>query len=161
VTAMNKFLPRNLSIALAAVAIAAGGCGGGSDSGATPLSQEDFVSQANAICADFNSQLGSLQQPTPGDFDALAQFATDTLAAVQPAIVKFHALTPPEDLQDKWDAYLAGVQKGVTVIQKLEQAAEAQDGQQVTSLATQLGQINNDAEATALGLTECAKDPGE
>src|SRR4051812_3226990 len=62
-----------LAIGAIAIAIAIAGCGGGGDSttastgasgatgaGGTALSQADFVSQANAACADANSQVEAL-----------------------------------------------------------------------------------------------------
>jgi hypothetical protein len=150
----------SILVLICAAGLAIAGCGGGDDSSTTSTA-DDFVSQGNAICTEFNGELAGLQPPAPGDFEALAQFANDTIAAIQPAIAKFEALTPPEDAQDQWDTYLADVKGGVAVIQKLEKAAEAHDGQQVTALTGQLNQLNNDDEAVALGLTECAKDPGQ
>src|SRR3954454_24363649 len=56
-------------------ALAFAGCGGGSSTtttgasgasgtaGSTPLSQDEFVSQANAVCKDANDQIAALKAP--------------------------------------------------------------------------------------------------
>jgi hypothetical protein len=152
-------------------AIAVAGCGGGDDStsatdgasgasgaaNTTPLSEEDFVSQANAICADGNSQVEAL--PTPGqDLAGLADYAQQVLDIGNPLLLQLDALVPPEDLADKYDEYISSSQDQAQLDSQLVEAAQAGDTQEVKSLVKQLNAANNDALANDLGLTECAKD---
>ena len=155
----------------ATAAIAIAGCGGGGDSttastgasgatgaSGTPLSQDEFVSQANTICADLNDQLSALQQPT--DIKSVADFAAQGLAIIEPAFQQFQALVPPADLQAQWDDYISQAESQLAKEKQLATAAAAGDSQQVQAIAADIKSINNDqdAKATDLGLTECAKD---
>lgn len=160
-----------LVIATAALAIA--GCGGDDDtttastgaSGATgaggsALTEEEFVSQADAICADVNGQIEGLQAPTASDdLATLSDFAQQGLDIVEPAVEQFQALVPPEDLQDQWEDYLSSVEDQVDLDRQLADAAAAGDTQEVNSLVDQLNAGNNNQAAADLGLDECAKDP--
>src|SRR3954471_7126059 len=140
----------------AAAALAVAGCGGDDDttdtsgtSGATgvsaaPLTQDEFVSQGNAICSDVNDQLNAMQAPT-NDLDSIAQFASDGLAIIEPALEQFKAITPPPDLQDQWDEYLSKADQQIDLTKQLQTAAESGDAQQVNSLLGQVQQLNNDS----------------
>lgn len=156
---------------IASAALAIAGCGGGDDTttastgasgasgvgGTTPLSEEEFVSQANAICADVNSQIAALQAPT-NDLPSLADFAQQGLEIIQPVLEQFQALVPPEDLQAQFDDYVSAVQHQTDLDQQLADAATAGDAQEVNSLVKQLQTADNDQAASDLGLDECAKD---
>lgn len=169
---LRSSLPLTILAGCAAIAIA--GCGGGDDSpsttasstvsgatgangAATPLSQEDFVSQGNMICADVNTQLAALEPPTD-DTQSIATYAAAGLAIVDPAMAEFQALTPPADLQAKYDAYLALVAKQIETQEALQAAAAAGDAESVKSRISDLQAQNSDQAATDLGLTECAND---
>ena len=157
-----------LAAAIAALAIA--GCGGDDEttdatgaSGASgaagaPLTEEEFVSQGNAICADVNSGIVALQAPTGDDLDGLATFASQGLEITEPALASFQALTPPGDLQATFDEYVTQAADQIEQTKELQAAAEAGDEQQVQSLLDELNSVDNDQSARALGLDECAQD---
>jgi hypothetical protein len=164
-----------LVICSGAAAVAIAGCGGGDDSssttvstgasgasgvaGATPLSEDEFVSQANSICADANGQIEALSAPS-NDLHSVAEFTSDGIAILKPAVQQLQALVPPADLQDQYSQWLTAVQKAFNEQQQLQSAAESGDGQTVQSLADDI-QGHNDANnqlASDLGLTECARD---
>jgi hypothetical protein len=154
----------------AAAALAIAGCGGDDEttdtsgtSGATgasgaPLTQEEFVSQGNAICGDVNDQLSAMQAPT-NDLDSVAQFASDGLAIIEPALAEFQGMTPPADLQSTWDEYLSRADQQVELTKQLQTAAEAGDAQKVNSLLAQIQKLDNDDLDRELGLDVCAEDP--
>jgi len=153
---------------VAAMAIAIAGCGGDDDttdtgatgaSGAsgTALTQEEFVSQANAICADANSQVEALQAPG-NDIQSAGDYASQVVDISAPLIEQMAALVPPADLQAQFDDYVQSVRDQSDLAQQLADAADAGDTQQAQSIAQQLQAADNDPQAKALGLTECAKD---
>jgi hypothetical protein len=163
---------RNFSLVLVCGAvIAIAGCGGGDDSsttastsagvatGLTPLSQEDFVSQANAVCADVNSQIEALAPPT-NDVASVAKFTKQGLAIVVPAAEKLAEIVPPADLQGRYTQWLGALAKQVSLEQGIQSAAQAGDADTVNASIKELQSENevNDQLASALGLTECAKD---
>jgi hypothetical protein len=153
----------------AATALAVAGCGGDDDttdtsgtSGATgasgaPLTQDEFVSQGNAVCSDVNDQLNAMQAPS-NDLDSIAQFASDGLAIIEPALAEFQGMTPPADLQSTWDEYLSNAEDQVELTKQLQTAAEAGDAQEVNSLLPQIQKLDSDALDRELGLDVCAED---
>ncbi len=91
-----------LTAAALAMAIALAGCGGGDESSTTPeaLSKDEFIAQADQICADANDSLetaiddaSSSGQPSP---EVLTQLITDTLLpTVQGAVDQIRTLAAP------------------------------------------------------------------
>jgi hypothetical protein len=167
---------RNFSLFLICAALLAiAGCGGGDDSsstttaagvsgatgasGATPLSQDEFLTQANTICATLNKEIEALQAPT-NDMQSIADFASQGLALVQPAFDQFSALQPPDELADQWEAYLADAQKQIDLDKQLLAAAQDNDAGAVNDTVKQLQRQSdsNNQLASQMGLTECAKN---
>ena len=167
---MNSRLRIGILSGVAAVAVAIAGCGGDDDTttdsgasgatgaGGTALTEDEFVDQANAICADANEQVAALDPPT-GDVQGLGDYAQEVVDISEPLIEQMDALVPPEDLQADFDAYVESVRDQSDLAQQLAEAADAGDSQEVQSLAQQLQETDNDPQAEALGLTECAEDP--
>jgi hypothetical protein len=155
-------------VAIGAVALT--GCGGGSSSsttgasgaaGATPLSQDAFVSQANAVCKEENAKFSSLKALTPQSH--LSDFATlmeQTNAIAQDRVTKLAALTPPTDLQAQYSQYLSERKAQIAQADQVIAAAKSGDESKVQA-ALQKAQAtgaNTVPEARALGITECVKN---
>jgi chromosome segregation ATPase len=147
------------------------GCGGGSSSsttgasgasgasGSAPLSQSEFVSQANAACKDANDQLAALKAPAQ-TLSAQATTIAQEIPIINQGLAKLTAITPPTDLQSKYDQWLSQAKQQVTLATQLAAAAKANDTAKAQAAAKQL-QANseqNNSLATDLGLTECAKN---
>jgi hypothetical protein len=160
-------------IAVGALALA--GCGGGDDSttteagasgasgaqGSTPLSEDEFVSQGNEICAEANDQIEALQLPGGDEpITALAQPFREGARITQEAYDKLVALTPPEDLQQKFNEFLAQGKAAIADSEKAADAAEAGDTEQVQAIIQESDkrEKSSDALASSIGLDECAKD---
>jgi hypothetical protein len=156
---------------IAAGALAFAGCGGGGDSsttgasgasgtaGATPLSQDEFVSQANAACADANQQVEALTAPAASDpIESLEPFLAKEIAIGSELLAKLSAITPPEDLQSDYDQYLATGKSQIATAQDAADAAKSGDTAAVQAAVKKLDSNSDDQVAKALGLTECAKD---
>ena len=138
-----------------AVGLAACGDDDGDDTSATDtttataISEDDFVAQADQICADGDADIDEQAdaqfgngEPSQADLEA---FASDTLVpGIQSQIDAIEALGAPEGQEDQ-------------VAQFLQDAQEALDGVEADP-----SQITGDPfaevvkEAEALGLTECA-----
>jgi hypothetical protein len=160
-------------IAVGALAVA--GCGGGDDSttteagasgasgaqGSTPLSEDEFVSQGNEACAEANDQTEALQLPGGDEpITALAEPFRESAQITQEAYDKLVALTPPEDLEQKFNEFLAQGKAAIADAEKAADAAEAGDTQEVQTIIDQAQQREKqtDALASSIGLDECAKD---
>ncbi len=157
-------------IAVGALALA--GCGGGSStstgasgasgvSGSAPLSQDEFVSQANAACKESNDKVAALKAPTSTTSiqDQIPTLEQD-IAIANDTYTKLNAITPPSNLQAKYTAYLNAGKGQIALANQLLDAAKANDTSKLQQIAPKLnaGKAQSDAQAKALGLTECAKD---
>jgi hypothetical protein len=166
-------------IALAAIGgciavgtLALAGCGGGSStstgasgasgaSGSAPLSQDEFVSQANAACKESNDKVAALKAPsaTASIQDQIPTLEQD-IAIANDTYTQLNAITPPSNLQAKYTAYLNAGKGQIAFANQLLDAAKANDTSKLQQIAPRLnaGKAQADAQAKALGLTECAKD---
>lgn len=142
-----------LSVLLTGIALS--GCGGASSHGPA-LSDAEFVARANAVCSAGAARLKPLQQPT--DMPSTATYMAEALPIAQEARAKLAALTPPSSKQTEYVHLLDLTAQGISKVEELRRAAEANEEKRVQSLSNDLsalGQEENSA-ATNLGLTECA-----
>jgi hypothetical protein len=170
----NRFAVGGMLIAC--VALGAGvlaGCGGGSDStttagasgasgtsGGTALSQDEFVSQANAVCKDVNAKIVALKAPPQGDLSAAADTLDQEIAIITPAISDLSAITPPSDLQSNYTTFVNALKAQVALVTQFASVAKANDTAKAQALAPKIDAASkkNNAVASDLGLTECAKN---
>ena len=141
--------------AATAIAIGAAGCGGGDDSTTTTaasITKEEFVTQANDICAEGNKTIDSAANETftggqPSQADIVAFWDDTLIPSVTDQVAQIKALGIPAGDEDQVNAILAEADSALS---------EAQ--QQVDS-----GEVTNQdpfADANKLageyGLKECA-----
>ena len=151
-------------IAVGCLAFVAGCGGGGSSttsgasgasgvSGATPLSQDEFVSQANALCKDVNDKVAALPALTPDNLATVTQQIVDISTNALPQLEQ---ITPPENLQAQWDQFVAAVKAQNPIAEDLIKAAKAGDNAALQQAANKLKATSPDSIAQDLGLSECA-----
>ena len=148
-------------------ALAVAGCGSSSSSttgasgasgasGSAPLSQSEFVSQANAVCKQYQGAYGALKPPSNNPSDIAAYFA-QLLPLANRAHAQLVALTPPSDLQAKYTQYLSDQKSQIGLVEDVEKAAKTGDASKASAALQRLeagaGQINSQAQD--LGLTVC------
>jgi hypothetical protein len=141
--------------ALGAVALIAG-CGGGSDS----LSAEEFRTQADAICADYNSQAANLTDPTqPSEYLASLQ---EIIPLQKSQLDKLKDLEPPSELSGTFDEALALLERQSGVLDTAVERLEGGDDPEtvLTEIATEASSIGDEADTKAeeLGLKVCGTD---
>jgi hypothetical protein len=131
---------------LVAVGVAACGDDGGDDTSsetgttAAAISEEDFVAQANEICAEGNAELD--EGPEDGDFEG---FITDALIPnIQAQVDAIEALGAPEGQEEQVAQFLEDAQ---TQLDALEEDPSAIGDETFADVNEQ---------AMALGLDECA-----
>lgn len=138
-----------LALALAAGLIAAG-CGDDDDettttsstttaatgaTGATgaatgePLTNAEFVEQADQICADGDAEIEQQQNASP----------EDVAANIQQQVDDIRALTPPEGDEDEISAILDAADEGVQQLEDTGKFEKAPALQEATQLAKQYG----------------------
>jgi hypothetical protein len=137
------------------MAVVAAGCGGGA--GGKVLSHDEFVKQADAICADYNDRIAALG--TPQGLGDLVTFAQKGSAIATEDVDKFAKLKPPKADAGGAADFVAAGRTVIDQLGKLEAAGRKSDVGAVQKIAAQ-GQANADRSrliAKRLGLTECAK----
>lgn len=147
------------ALAVLGAAAAIAGCGGGDDdSGA--LSAEEFRQQADAICADANTRIDALDEPTGAD--QVLGFLQSGLTVQKEQLEKLKALEPPDDLAgtfteatDLLDQQTAAIQGATDRIAGGEdpEAVIGEVDSEIDSLSDQA-----DAKAKELGLEVCGTE---
>lgn len=144
---------------LGVVALIAGCGGGGSDT----LSADEFRTQADAICADYNTQSDALSTPSsPAEYLP----SLKEIVPLQTAqLAKLKELKPPSDLKGTFDEALAILdeQKGVldSAVTRLEGGEDPETV--LNAIATQAGDLGDEADQKAkdLGLKVCGTNGGD
>ena len=127
-------------------------CGGG---GEERLSEEDFQTQANAICAKYDKQLKAIGSPE--SIDEIPDLVDQALVILNKEIDEIRALNPPEELQDDFDKMLAASDRTKATAADLSEAAKAGDQAAVQKALEQGNAASNEADdlAANLGLRDC------
>jgi hypothetical protein len=136
--------------------VLAAGCGGGSHR----LSHNEFVKQANAICADytkrfvalgltgFSAEMMSFEVASPRGMANLVSWSGKTLPIARQAFGKFKQLKPPKVDEAGWKALAAENDKTIVWLGKVHDAARRHDQTAISRLAAD-GQ-KDDARATRI-----------
>jgi uncharacterized lipoprotein len=139
-------------IAVLAVLVAAG-CGGGSSQ---RLSQDAYVSKADAICRDLDAKQRKLT--APASLDAIPAYVDQALPSVDDGIAKLSKLRPPAELDATVKSWLASLDDARGLLVDLGKAAAKNDAAKVQSLGAQATTLTEKTHALAgsIGLTDCA-----
>jgi hypothetical protein len=139
-----------LAALLCAAAISA--CG---SSGTSTPTHAEFVARANAICKSSESKASQLKAPT--SVAGLLPFAEQARSIVDELLTQLKGVTPPPGSRAAYDRFLATLGRETQEIERLVTALRNRD---VNGAKAALGALNSNtsnAEARALGLTECAR----
>ena len=147
------------TLATAAVALAtflAAGCGG--DGGNGELTAEEFRQQADAICAEFESKLDAIEQPSSPD--DLKRFVDDAVPIIEEGTQKLNDLDPPEEFQDEWTRVVEINEENLEVIRNVQTALDDGDVEEAQRLIAEAGGNEEEADRLAreIGLTKCGQD---
>jgi hypothetical protein len=140
----------------ALLALAVAGCGGGG--GDDRLTKDELISQANAICLDYGRKVKALDDPrTLTDLSVYAKSAHQALADGLAQLRKLH---PPDELQTRYETWVAAGDRALERIDELQKAADKGDQAEIGRLvnAAQREDARNDRMAQQLGMTDCAND---
>ena len=141
------------AVGLGALALA--GCG--DDGGGERLSSAEFVAQADAICRRYEARLDALGQPT--NFAELRSFADKALPIAKDGRDELDDLTPPEELEDTYDAWLDQGDEAIEIVERLRDAAEEGDQAEIGRIAADAQRTDAEANRLArqLGFEECGE----
>ncbi|MBV8526684.1 MAG: hypothetical protein JOZ75_00055 [Candidatus Dormibacteraeota bacterium] len=135
--------------------------------GSGPLTQSQFVSEANNICKSSSqasvavpqpSVSSSLISPAQGDLPAIAAFLGKQVGILQNTVSQLKQLGTPPSMRSAWSQALAAIQKSVDDATSAQSAAHAGD---IAGYTTALGRVVEDGPAidqsvTSFGATACS-----
>ncbi len=137
-----------IAAVVCAVAVAAGGLAGcaGDDDSASGLTREEFIAQADAICATGNE---AIEAAVPTDGPPGEEFYAVIVDSTQASVDGVDALEPPEDMAADVDALVASANTALAEMRSTP-ADEffATDGDVFAE---------TNAKAREIGLRECAQ----
>jgi hypothetical protein len=146
----------SLLLAVAAVALVAGGCG----SKGKRLSKAEFVKRANAICAKYEQRVQSrMAGITAGDEKQLASSIEKVLPVIREGNDELRSLKPPEGLQGHYDRWMRIADAEVAAASKLHDALRKSDRKAIQAAFAELQTKDVDQDRLArqeLGLNGCA-----
>jgi hypothetical protein len=146
----------SLLLAVAAVALVASGCGSKDER----LTKEEFVKQANAICANYEQRVQKrMAGIPPGDEKQLASSIEKVLPVIREGNDELRSLKPPEGLQGHYDRWMKIADAEVAAASKLQNALHKGDRQAIQAAFAELQNKDVDQDRLArqkLGLNGCA-----
>jgi hypothetical protein len=146
--------PRRVIASVALLGALVAGCGGG------PLTRDELLSKANAICDRAQNESAGVREPSPsGGPEDTARYVSALVPIARREFRDLHALTPPSALSKGYGEYLAAGDRGVRLLEQLRAAAGARHAGQGRALLMRLETLTNDADERAkkLGLSGCAE----
>ena len=137
------------------VAVLVAGCGGGG--GGKRLSRSEYAKQADVICLKYNAKLNGIAQPKSQA--ELAAFVDKAVPLVSDASDRLSELKPPQDEQRIATAWNTANAEVVRALQRLRDAAKANDRAKLQSALADGNKANAHANtlATTLGMNACSK----
>jgi hypothetical protein len=140
----------------AVLALLGAACGGGDDG--DRLSEEEFRTQANAICEEYDAKIAEIGSPeSPED---IPEFVEQGIPVIEEGLAELRALNPPAELEEDYNAMLDETEKAIPAARDLSEAAAEGDAEAVQE-AIEQGQRADEASdrfATELGLDACASE---
>ena len=146
-----------LALAVSVVVLAVApttACGGGDDGS---LSAEEFRDRAEAVCRDVEEA----DVPPPSDASDFDRFVDESADVIEGSADEFHALEPPEELQERWDEYLELIDRAVSMFKDLLAEVEGASPDEIAQLGSQFQaefeelEIRGHEIERELGLDEC------
>jgi hypothetical protein len=147
-----------LPVAIAAVLVVAA-CGGTSR-----LSRAQFVQRANAVCVEYEQKVTrAMAGINPGDQSQLARAIDKALPVIREGNDKLRALSPPKQLQGRFDRWLKIADDEVAAAAQLRDALKSKDARKMQRAFQKLQRSDAGQDRIAredLGLSRCARSNG-
>lgn len=139
------------AVLAALVGVLAAACGGGKT-----LSKEEYGSQLNAICADYNAKVKEIGEPTT--ISEVADKGPQLLDEFDAAIAKAEKLKAPSEIKADADKFISVVKELRGLISDLIDAVEKNDTATISSFGAKADALFKDRDALGkkLGAPACA-----
>lgn len=141
-------------------AVAFAGCGGGDDSGAP--SKDDFIAQADQICADYKvaadaKEAEFLSLVDGGDLEGAADLFIETTDGITTALDDIVALGAPEGDEETINDWVALGREQVVVAGDIAESVRADDGPAIEAALAEGEALQDEADIVAdeYGMIDC------
>lgn len=126
-------------------------CGGG-------VSREDFVAEADPICARVTSAVKEI--PEPQSAEEIVPFLEETIPLVEDGLDDLRDVEPPEEDQDTFDEWIDILEQQNDKAEEALAAAQAGDQATFEAAFAELDELNAEGNdlAADLGLDDCAEE---
>jgi Tfp pilus assembly protein PilP len=133
------------------VLVLAAGCGGGDDR----LSREEFVSEAEQVCDDFDQRVNEVDEPQ--NADDVERYVNEVRPVVEDGLNDLRGLQPPEEFEEQWDELMAANDAGLEALDDLAQAGANGDEARVQEIIEDASRRDEESDRIALelGLEKC------
>ena len=137
-------------LALTLLVAVVAGCGG-----EETLTRADYITQADAICDDYNQRQAKLGDPE--SVEDIERLGDETKPLVEKQLAELRDLEAPEEIADDAAAAYDLLERQLPKLDALVRAAEANDVAKVQSVAAEAGVLDKQADAKAekIGLKVC------
>lgn len=155
---------RIAAIGVGVVLITAGfaGCGGSDDDSGSALTKDEFIAQADQICADSATEgreIAAAGQAAfeESDLEAAADSLVETGDLITDGINQMSELTPPEGDEATIEEYLAVSRDQADLSKELAEAVRAEDQDALESISARGDELQaqSDKIADEYGFTDC------
>lgn len=128
-------------------------CAGGEDGGG----EEEFLPEANAICANYGPKIAAIPPPLEDD-DEWAAIAADMGDQLEASVNELQQLEPPADLEDDYSTWVALRADILTAMRSVQDAANIHDDPGIEAGLDTVAEKQAEADALAeeLGLVDCS-----
>jgi hypothetical protein len=129
------------------------GCGGDDR-----LTREEFVSEAEAICEEFDQRVEDV--PDAESADDVERYVDELRPVIEDGLGELRALQPPEELEEQWNELMDKNDEALEVLDDLSQAAASADEARLQEISEEASRqdAETDRMARAIGLENCGSD---
>jgi hypothetical protein len=141
-----------LALALLCTCLVVASCGGDGDEGS-----DEFVQQANAICANYGPKIAAIPPPSE-DIDEWGAVGADIGDQLEASVNELRLLEPPDDLADEYSEWVGLRANLLTEMRGVQDAGNLHDETGVDAGLASISELQARADELAeeLGLTDCS-----
>ncbi len=138
-----------LSLLCACLVLAS--CGGDEDGGS-----DEFLQQANAICAEYGPKIAAIPPPSE-DIDEWGAVGADIGDQLEASVNELRLLNPSDELADQYSEWVALRADLLTEMRGVQEAGNIHDEASVEAGLASIAELQTQADELAeeLGLTDC------
>lgn len=148
-------LPLGTATLLAAAALGAPGCGEDSEQ----VTPDELVSRGDAICAEGQRRFARMQADPPATAAVAADQTGELLEIATDSLNELRSIRPPDELRERYDAYLEARSRALELLEQGRDAAEDKDADAYAAAQTKAAAEQGERLrlARAVGFRVCSK----